>query len=434
MAIQRFLVRRLAPCVAFVATRWAALPAGADEIVVMTSGAFTAPFRARGTVVRAPHGARRRQRVRRLHGRRARLDSGEARTRRARRRRHRLGASARCSGRGRRGRARDTPRPRAVAHRHGRARRRAKARHLLRRRARAHAARCALDRVLGQRQRHLSRDGAVPAARPRRRDRREGPAHRERARRRRRRARRRRDRLSADQRARIDRRNRLRRPAARRGAARQHVLGGHRRQAPRARPRRASSSHFSARWRSGPSSSATGSIRAATAPADWRPLFNGRDLTGWTPKIRRHDARREYADTFRVRDGVLEVGYDGYDTFAEQFGHLFFAEPFSRYRLRIEYRFVGAQAPDAPAWAARNSGVMVHSQAPETMLRDQDFPISLEVQFLGGLGDGNARPTATSARRGHASSTPVRPTRRIASKRRRRRSRATSGSRRTCSC
>jgi ABC-type molybdate transport system substrate-binding protein len=126
---------------------------------------------------------------------------------------------------------------------------------------------------------------------------------------------------------------------------------------------------------------------------DRRPLFNGRDLTGWTPKIRRHELGENYADTFRVHDNVLEVSYDGYDAFAEQFGHLFFAEPFSRYRLTIEYRFVGAQAPGAPAWAARNSGVMVHSQAPETMLRDQDFPISIEVQFLGGLGDSNARPT-----------------------------------------
>jgi ABC-type molybdate transport system substrate-binding protein len=127
---------------------------------------------------------------------------------------------------------------------------------------------------------------------------------------------------------------------------------------------------------------------------DWRPLFNGRDLTGWTPKIRGHELGDNYGGTFRVRDGALEVSYSGYETFAEQFGHLFFAEPFSRYRLRIEYRFVGAQAPDAPAWAARNSGVMVHSQPPETMLRDQDFPISIEVQFLGGLGDGKPRPTA----------------------------------------
>jgi hypothetical protein len=130
------------------------------------------------------------------------------------------------------------------------------------------------------------------------------------------------------------------------------------------------------------------------AAAAWRPLFNGRDLTGWTAKIRGYGLGENFADTFRVRDGVLAVSYDGYETFAERFGHLFFAEPFSHYRLRIEYRFVGEQARDAPAWAVRNSGVMIHSQPPGTMLRDQDFPVSLEVQFLGGLSDGNARPTA----------------------------------------
>jgi hypothetical protein len=127
--------------------------------------------------------------------------------------------------------------------------------------------------------------------------------------------------------------------------------------------------------------------------ADWQALFNGRDLSGWTAKIRGHALGDNYADTFRVTDGALTVAYDGYDSFDEQFGHLFYAQPFSHYRLRIEYRFVGAQAPNAPAWAARNSGVMVHSQPPETMLRDQDFPISIEVQFLGGLSDGRPRPT-----------------------------------------
>ena len=133
--------------------------------------------------------------------------------------------------------------------------------------------------------------------------------------------------------------------------------------------------------------------QVGVAAADWRPLFNGRDLTGWTPKIRGYALGENFADTFRVRDGAIAVVYDGYETFGDRFGHLFFAEPFSQYRLRIEYRFVGEQASDAPDWAARNSGVMVHSQPPRSMLRDQDFPISLEVQFLGGLGDGNARPT-----------------------------------------
>ncbi len=125
----------------------------------------------------------------------------------------------------------------------------------------------------------------------------------------------------------------------------------------------------------------------------WITLFNGQDLEGWIPKIRRHTVGVNHANTFRVEDGLLTVSYDGYDEFNEQFGHIFYKDPFSHYRLRVEYRFTGEQAPNAPGWALRNSGAMIHSQDPETMPPDQDFPISIEVQFLGGLSDGKERPT-----------------------------------------
>jgi hypothetical protein len=121
---------------------------------------------------------------------------------------------------------------------------------------------------------------------------------------------------------------------------------------------------------------------------DWVPLFNGKDLTGWIPKVRHSDAGENFGNTFRVEDGLLKVRYDGegYATFGERFGHLFYKEPFSNYRLRVEYRFVGDQCPGGPGWAIRNSGVMVHGQDPATMARDQDFPVSIEVQLLGGNG------------------------------------------------
>lgn len=126
----------------------------------------------------------------------------------------------------------------------------------------------------------------------------------------------------------------------------------------------------------------------------WRPLFNGRDLTGWIPKIRGHAAGEDPYGTFRVEDGLLTVGYEGYARFDDRFGHLFHEVPLgAHYQLRVEYRFVGDQAPGGPGWAVRNSGVMIHAQAPATMGLDQDFPVSLEVQLLGG--DGSAtRPTA----------------------------------------
>lgn len=127
---------------------------------------------------------------------------------------------------------------------------------------------------------------------------------------------------------------------------------------------------------------------------EWLQLFNGRDLTGWTPKITKHALGENFANTFRVENGVLQVRYDQYSTFDNQFGHLFYQHPYSYYRLVVEYRFVGDQAQGPPGvWALRNSGVMLHSQDPRTMPRDQTFPISIEAQFLGGLGDGKPRPT-----------------------------------------
>jgi hypothetical protein len=125
----------------------------------------------------------------------------------------------------------------------------------------------------------------------------------------------------------------------------------------------------------------------------WISLFNGKDLEGWTPKITGYPLGENYADTFRVEDGVLKVAYDKYSKFEGRYGHLFYKTPFSHYRLRIEYRFVGKQCPGGEGWAFRNSGVMIHGQPPESMRKDQDFPVSIEVQFLGGNGR-NKRPTA----------------------------------------
>lgn len=129
-------------------------------------------------------------------------------------------------------------------------------------------------------------------------------------------------------------------------------------------------------------------VSSAAFAEDWTPLFNGKDLEGWTPKIRYSALGENYGNTFRVEDGLLKVRYDQYEKFDERFGHLFYREPLSHYRLRVEYRFVGDQAPGGPGWAVRNSGVMIHGEAPQTMAKDQDFPASIEVQLLGGAATG----------------------------------------------
>ena len=146
-------------------------------------------------------------------------------------------------------------------------------------------------------------------------------------------------------------------------------------------------------------------VARAASPADrapapdpdakaWVPLFNGRDLSGWDIKFKGHPLNDDFNNTFRVEHGMLEVRYDQYDTFRGEFGHIFTKRPYSYYLVAAEYRFVGEQVPGAAryGWAIRNNGIMIHSQSAESMGDQQAYPISLEVQLLGGLGKG-PRPT-----------------------------------------
>ena len=127
---------------------------------------------------------------------------------------------------------------------------------------------------------------------------------------------------------------------------------------------------------------------------EWIPLFDGKSLDGWMPKIAGYEVGENFGDTFRVENGVLKVAYDKYETFGNRFGHLFYKTPFSHYVIAVEYRFTGEQTKGGPDWAFRNSGIMIHGQPAATMRKDQDFPICIEVQLLGGRGDGKPRSTA----------------------------------------
>ncbi len=133
------------------------------------------------------------------------------------------------------------------------------------------------------------------------------------------------------------------------------------------------------------------SCATETGP-EWRPLFNGENLDGWDIKFSGYELNHNFNNSFRVEDGLLTVSFDEWDTFNGEFGHIFYDEPFSHYKLRVEYRFVGEQVNGGPAWAYRNNGIMFHSQSAASMELDQDFPASVEAQLLGGDGE-NERPT-----------------------------------------
>ena len=76
-----------------------------------------------------------------------------------------------------------------------------------------------------------------------------------------------------------------------------------------------------------------------------------------------------------------------------EYGHLFYKNKFSHYKIRLEYRFTGKQLKSGPDWGIRNNGIMFHTQSPESMEIDHGWPVSLEFQLLGGLSDGKERHT-----------------------------------------
>ncbi|MGC1205649.1 MAG: DUF1080 domain-containing protein [Flavobacteriaceae bacterium] len=126
---------------------------------------------------------------------------------------------------------------------------------------------------------------------------------------------------------------------------------------------------------------------------NWQSLFNGENLDGWLVKINGFELNDNYNSTFRAENGVLKVSYDNYENFTDEFGHIFYKTPFTNYKLRLQYRFVGNQVKGGKAWATKNSGIMLHSQSPESMLKNQGFPLSLEFQLLGGVNKNEPRPS-----------------------------------------
>jgi hypothetical protein len=94
-------------------------------------------------------------------------------------------------------------------------------------------------------------------------------------------------------------------------------------------------------------------------PADasreqWEAIFNGKNMDGWVVKLAHHDVGDNFADTFRVENGILKVAYDRYPEFGARFGHLFYRKKLSHFRLRVEYRFYGEQMKDGPRYAKLN--------------------------------------------------------------------------------
>ena len=127
--------------------------------------------------------------------------------------------------------------------------------------------------------------------------------------------------------------------------------------------------------------------------ANWKVLFNGKNLDGWKMKIAGFPLGENFGNTFRVENGILSIRYDQYgENFNSRFGAIYHDKKLTNYRLKVEYRFVGETAPGAPTWGYRDSGIQYHGQDPTTIELKQPFPVCIEYNLHGGNGK-DERPT-----------------------------------------
>jgi hypothetical protein len=116
-------------------------------------------------------------------------------------------------------------------------------------------------------------------------------------------------------------------------------------------------------------------------------IFNGQDLTGWVPLIKKSAFNVNYQNTFRAdpANQIIRVTYEDYpDTdFDGRYGMLYYDKYLTDYRVRLTYRFREPQAQNPSQWGKNNTGLMLFGIDPRDVMGDPDFPPAIEIQLLG---------------------------------------------------
>lgn len=91
----------------------------------------------------------------------------------------------------------------------------------------------------------------------------------------------------------------------------------------------------------------------------WENLLDKNHINKCNIKIRGEAYNYNYLNTFKVTDSIIEVSYDNYKEFIQKFGHIFYQDSLSYYKLQFEYFIQGEHVKDAPVYTVYNSGVML---------------------------------------------------------------------------
>lgn len=122
--------------------------------------------------------------------------------------------------------------------------------------------------------------------------------------------------------------------------------------------------------------------RAQNADADWQPLFNGKDLTGWHVVLTPDHKGIGPDKVFQVHDGVIHAYQDVPQGAPVPVGFLASDDRYSWYELKLEFRWVGKRF--APRVArVRDAGALYHAGDEQKV-----WPRCFELQIQeGDVGD-----------------------------------------------
>ena len=118
------------------------------------------------------------------------------------------------------------------------------------------------------------------------------------------------------------------------------------------------------------------SLAKAIPPAR-RPLFNGKDLTGWYVFLEKRQKNEDPAQVFKVEKGLLHVS-------GKEFGYVCTEKTYRNYHLIVEFKW-GAHRYPPRENAKRDNGIMYHIPLNA---KDQVWPVGIECQIQeGDVGD-----------------------------------------------
>src|SRR5207248_8036512 len=114
----------------------------------------------------------------------------------------------------------------------------------------------------------------------------------------------------------------------------------------------------------------------------WRPLFNGKDLSGWYTYLHGEGKDHDATHVFQADDGAIHLYKDPAEG-KPVVGYIATNEEFSNYRLRFQYKWGRAPA-DAKPGAHRNAGLLYHIHGPDGSRGSIVWPCCIQCQVQEG--------------------------------------------------